>query len=123
VGDLQQRGDNVVNDIQKARDVLAKWRERAKTPGPWRQVGEGDEYLTWGDITDTGEPGSRLVVAEHAGPDGALIVGTAGNPELLDAIDGLLAAAVLVGRWETEFLAHAKRLAAAIIAAEKRMSA
>ncbi|PYY59983.1 hypothetical protein DEJ17_06335 [Curtobacterium sp. MCSS17_011] len=50
-----------------------------------------------------------------------LIVGTAGNPELLDAIDGLLEAAE---RYTPgTFRVRAERIAAAIIAADERMSA
>ncbi|MCS6578225.1 hypothetical protein [Curtobacterium poinsettiae] len=102
-----------MTDIQRARDVLAKWRKET-TLGPWQVNRPTPEII-----------GQR---ADYVGEvkwlaDLRMIVGTAGNPDLLDAIDGVLAAADLVGRWETEFLAHANRLAVAIIAADERMSA
>jgi hypothetical protein len=86
--------------IQDARDVLAKWRE-GTTPGQW-QVN-----LIWslGMVWD----------------DAMLAVGTAGNPELLDAIDeGLRQYGTLPDRSVPSFI---KRIAAAIVAANERMSA
>jgi hypothetical protein len=75
-----------VTDIQQARDVLAKWRDA--------------------------EP---LDIAMFGPLDEPLIVGTAGNPDLLDAIDGVLEA--YIGRGCTYH-----PLAAAIIAADKRVT-
>lgn len=85
-----------MTDIQQARDALAEWRS-----GPMYEA-----ILS----------GRTLV---------PIIDGTAGNPELLDAIDGLLELAAewakadgieSVPRWMY-------RIAAAIIAADERMSA
>lgn len=88
-----------MSDIQKARDVLAKWREKS-TPGQW-QVN-----LIWslGMVWD----------------DAMLTVGTAGNPDLLDAIDRVLRLAYVEGG---AFHDSAAPIAAAIVAANGRMSA
>lgn len=87
-----------MTDIQKARDVLAKWREAANQ-------GDPDAW-----VADTN--------------DAHLIVGTAGNPELLDAIDYLLEAATIHesrSNWSGA-IPHAERIAAAILAADERMN-
>jgi len=85
-----------MNDIQQARDVLAKWREKAA-----------------GTVT-------------YHGDNRELIVGTAGNPDLWDAIDAMFGsvldwADVVDG--EVIYPEHIERIAAAIIAADERMSA
>lgn len=97
-----------MNDIQQARDVLAKWRD-GTTPGPWRVSNSGN----W--VTSDADDIAR------AGIDSTLIVGTAGNPALWDAIDGFLA---MVGSFELrDRQQHAHKIAAAIIAADERMNA
>lgn len=118
-----------MSDIQKARDVLAGWRNQA-LPGPWSKepdtdwegvaqaaITTGNGALTWDDHGgDVFSPGTAR-----------LIVGTAGNPESLDADDALLALALEYGDLPSgngsRFIALAKRKAAAIIAADERMSA
>ncbi|MDT0211226.1 hypothetical protein [Curtobacterium sp. BRD11] len=123
--------------IQQARDVLAKWRERA-TEGPWTVVdGEySDDAGTYDGSQIEAE--HEMVAMDHqdldCGPvaplghaDARLIVGTAGNPDLLDAIDGMLAIAAAdiaeygvkpPGLWN-----DVARVAAAIVAADGRMGA
>ncbi|WP_309780270.1 hypothetical protein [Curtobacterium sp. SORGH_AS_0776] len=81
-----------MNDIEKARDVLTKWREDSVSFPP------GDAQTP-----------KRL----------ALVTGTAGNSDLLDAIDGLL------WRWaitdSSIVRMYAELMAAAIVAADERM--
>lgn len=91
-----------MSDIQKARDVLASWVEG--NVNPWCFDREGV-------ITD-----DLGYVRAKAGADAQLIVGTAGNPELLAAIDGLLRSAPI----DAENYSIS-RIAAAIIAANERM--
>lgn len=105
--------------IQQARDALTKWRD--------------NDVLLWhydehGTVLDS--TGAAVVIGATEG-DARLIVGTAGNPELLDAIDDMLAATIAayeawgnrVGRLTVDSTGRVARLAAAIIAADKRMSA
>lgn len=71
-------------DITDLRAKLA-----GGTPGPWEtdiQPGHQDDVLTsW--ITDDG---GRLVIAEHAGPDAALIAAAVNAlPALLDELERL----------------------------------
>lgn len=121
-----------MNDIQKAREVLATWRERA-TEGQWSLI---DGVYSQEGMTYDGsqiEAEHEMVAMDHqdldCGPvaplgysDARLIVLTAGNPDLLDAIDGLLAEASFDARIVSErLLAHAQLIAAAIIAADERM--
>lgn len=98
-------------DIRRARDVIAKWRDSA-TPGQWEDYGA---YIA--------VPG--YVVANGTARDVPLIVGTAGNPDLLDAIDKMLASAdrsAPTTEWGDHGLRIAgQRIAAAIIAADERM--
>lgn len=87
-----------MNDIQKARDLLAKWREKAA-----------------GAVT-------------YHGDNRELIVGTAGNPELWDAVDGMLAAeqrrqSSMHTNMSSDLSHHAERIAGTIIAADQRMNA
>lgn len=83
-----------MSDIQKAREVLAKWRDAARN-------GE------WSIEADTAE-------------SSWLGRGTAGNPELLDAIDRTLDASASSTELSS-FDSWGKRIAAAIIAADERM--
>jgi len=113
-------------DIQQARDVLAKWAE-GTTPRPWAVE----------EMPETGE--CRLVMADEdfdaptiitvasggmTRADAALIVGTAGNPALWDALDGAFAKALTVielfpgGAVAAAFVP----IAEAIIAADERMT-
>jgi hypothetical protein len=101
--------------IQDARDVLAKWRD--------------NDVLLWhydehGTVLDS--TGAAVVIGATEG-DARLIVGTAGNPELLDAIDTLLTAVVAYGYpadpYERGVSEVARNIAAAILAANERMSA
>lgn len=83
--------------IQRARDVLAKYRSYAPTAQEWGLRGGT----------------SRLIRI-------------ATDPDLLDAIDGLLASAQSIAASTPgmiRFLERAERIAAAIIAAEERMNA
>lgn len=112
-----------MTDIQRARDVLAKWRTEA-TSGTWTFGDTGEfEWRIWPSDTDPLDGGSHASTLEST--DARLVVGTAGNPDLLDAIDALLAAMI---PWReaglsTEFLMRAERIAAAIITADERMNA
>lgn len=114
----------MTNDIQQARDVLAKWREDA-SPGPWAR----DEET--GAIDARGDSIVGLASRENASSaylypgDDALIVGTAGNPDLLDAIDKLLEQAFIHVIEHDEELINplVTALAVAIIGAAERMSA
>ncbi len=118
--------------IQDARDVLAKWREQsmADAPQPWNIITD-DRWRV--DVLDSERRPLRSdgAYAEDGGdmhPSVAcLIVGTAGNPESLEADDALLALAIKYGDLPSgsgsRFIELAKRKAAAIIAADERMSA
>lgn len=83
-----------MSDIQKARDVLKKWRDS-----------EPLDIATFGPL------------------DEPLIVGTAGDPDLLDAIDMMLGVAIIEAGKNMHFDHVAKRIATAILAADERMSA
>jgi hypothetical protein len=120
-----------VTDIQQARDVLAKWREEVSVPEPWTiwhdlnhqgftTIGDDASYREVVEIgeTDESNPTAHVYVAE----DARLIVGTAGNPDLLDAIDDVLVSAIA---WDISGMhrpAALDDLAAAIIAADERMA-
>lgn len=105
----------MTNDIQRARDVLAKWR-RLATPAPWR-ISAAEPRWVWGS-----ESGAEVGDLVQGRLDGELIVGTAGNPDLLNAIDLMLDAGSRY--WEgNPIRQHAQRIAASIIAADERMSA
>jgi len=99
-----------MSDIQDARDVLAKWRD--------------NDVLLWhydehGTVLDS--TGAAVVIGATEG-DARLIVGTAGNPELLAAIDGMLGLAS-TGFGGGAYQSRSETIAAAIIAANERMSA
>ena len=68
--------------IEEARAVLKRWREDA-TAGNWVAGKWPFPDLIWNPKHPGDHP--ALVAAERG--DIALIVGTAGNPDLLDAID------------------------------------
>lgn len=112
-----------MTDIQKARDVLAKWRKQAPV-GPWRVTEQG--FADQRGHEHIQAPYYDLKIDPMVA---ALIVGTAGNPDLLDAIDALLAEALTVAMVEPVTVATlvvqniAATIAAAIIAADERMSA
>lgn len=112
-------------DIQRARDVLAKWRVGA-TPGTWEARAESPTMggAEW-TVRTVGIPGIRMGIHEyqHGSTNLALIVGTAGNPDLLDAIDELLRLEARVEKRGGPVFANTKRIAAAIISADERMSA
>ncbi|UXZ57056.1 hypothetical protein [Curtobacterium sp. Arg-1] len=112
-----------MTDIQQARDVLAKWREDA-TAGQWvvdLDRGESFGAVDTPDVYSESNADSVVLpagtVAEHDIP---LIVGTAGNPDLLDAIDRVLRLADIEGG---AFHDAAAPFAAAILSADERMSA
>ncbi|NII42264.1 hypothetical protein E9228_002922 [Curtobacterium flaccumfaciens] len=108
-------------DIQQARAALAKWR-KGSTPGPWGISATSNELRAR-------DPWNGFLLgtwANASGADQALIVGTAGNPELWDSLDGMLKVA---NEWKhgapsknVMFVKHAERIAAAIIAADEAMS-
>lgn len=110
-----------MSDIQQARDVLAKWRDAA-TPGAWHvEHHRIDIELVPAVFAD--EPEALVIEPDGVGPDDArLIVGTAGNPDLLDALDGLLAAAIWTMTTAGVFYESTELIAAAIIAADERMT-
>lgn len=86
-----------MTDIQQARDMLAKWRGAAR---------DGE----WSIEADTAE-------------SSWLGRGTAGNPELLDAIDFALDLGIRFPGYDEAADAMSERIAAAIISADERMSA
>jgi hypothetical protein len=108
-----------VTDIEQARAVLAKWKDEA-VQGPWKFNEDG--WL----VVGAAEFGGRFAdLGGDLGGDlgtAALIVGTAGNPDLLDAIDSLLAMAAEAGEGAS-LATHGKRIAVAIIAADQRIAA
>lgn len=111
----------MTNDIRRARDVLAKWRENPAGM-PWRLGDRSPWHSDEVVIADAADRGD--VSGDYMNEDDArLIVGTAGNPDLLDAIDTLLALYEPYQRAGADVrppvMAHAERIAAAIIAAER----
>lgn len=110
------------NIIQDARGVLARWRD-GSTPGPW--IMDTAPIKSMGFSIHNGLEGIVREAYEEA--DTRLIVGTAGNPGLLDAIDALLELAESAERdhragWSAVVWSKAEPIAAAIIAANERMS-
>ena len=116
-----------MTDIQRARDVLAKWRVNAPSPLPWAIENDGQDNITVDANRNDLVILSSREVASWAGlddDDARLIVGTAGNPDLLDAIDAMLKNA----QWHIDTYGSVEHpwatyIAAAIIAADERMSA
>jgi len=111
--------------IQQARDVLAKWRQWM-SPDPWTISEAAVKDTSGTTIVDYGDV--QNLVARHAARQNLrLIVGTAGNPDLLDAIDEILDR----GAYEADdsstngrfVFRRARRIARAIVAADERMSA
>jgi hypothetical protein len=107
-----------VTSIQQARDVLQRWRDdsQAGSPGTWSVDSSASIFPTVRDEV-RGEVAHRLL-----SEDARLVVGTAGNPDLLDAIDGLLELATDGGPAPATTRAYAGFIAAAIIAADERMT-
>jgi hypothetical protein len=96
--------------ITKARDVLAKWREDLD--------GDALSSLLDADVDpDTG-------YTDYAKPEiGArLIFGTAGNLDLLDAIDTVLGVYASYSKVMHRVPTYIKSIAAAIVAADERMT-
>ena len=121
--------------IQQARDVLATWREEATAGQRIVDLDRGESFgsVDTPDVYGEGNADSVVLPAGTVGEhDIPLIVGTAGNPELLDAIDAVLEAGCLrfgdvtsssfTGGYRRSSSDTAERLAAAIIAADERMS-
>lgn len=113
------------NTIQQARDALAKWRKNLTSPLPWMIEKDGQDNIT----VDANRNDLVILSSREAASwasldddDARLIVGTAGNPDLLDAIDGLLEEAQRsgLGGWLGHFAVY---FASAIIAADERMNA
>lgn len=99
-----------MTDIHRARDVLQRWRDDSdgSSPGTWRVDATASIFPTVRD-QNRGEVAESLL-----SEDARLIVGTAGNPDLLDAVDVVLCQ----GTFEI-----ANRFAAAILSADERMRA
>lgn len=121
------------NIIRHARAALAKWRTN-RFNSRW----EVDKNLPFSaDLVGFFDPAQKEYAVkfdDDRQPDGAvadLIVGTAGNPELLDAIDAQLAFAAEYDERPEEgrsgtgdlWMTFAERTAAAIVTADERMSA
>lgn len=103
----------MATDIQRARDVLAKWREKNDAE-PW--------YFDGGETIWGGDDFSVATMTSFDS-DARLIVGTAGNPDLLDAIDAMFATYLAAHSIGPTYRRDTERIAAAIIAADERMSA
>lgn len=102
--------------IQQARNVLKKWRDK-NDASPW--YFDGHETVWGGDDFS-------VATMTSFDSDAHLIVGTAGNPDILDAIDAMLAeAAADIDQYGSKpdglWNGH-KRIAAAIVAADERMT-
>jgi hypothetical protein len=116
-----------MTDIQQARDVLAKWRSEADSPLPWAIENDGQDNIAVDAGRDDLVRLSSREVASWAGladGDARLIVGTAGNSELLDAIDALLGDAARYHEHDSAhlFAMHGRLIAAAIVAVDERMT-
>lgn len=109
--------------IQRARDVLAKWRGHA-LHGNWSPVPLLSNNAVY--TFDAVDESSAYAANSDDEVAMCLIIGTAGNPDLLDALDQLLESAELVEQdhragWAAVIWGKAEPIAAAIIAAEERM--
>jgi hypothetical protein len=101
-----------MSEIQDARDVLARWRDTA-SPAPWKY--DAEQYF----VEDSAES-TNAVGVDMLPEDGLLIVGTAGNLDLLDAIELTLAEGSRY--WAgNPVRQHAQRIAVAILSADERM--
>lgn len=112
------------NDIQRAREILDKWRDYTPSTagGRWHVSGYEDPGGHTHIAADSRSIEDLGFVRSYE--DATLIVGTAGNPDLLDAIDSQLAyAQTVLPNPYPEIVIWSQALAAAIIAAENRMSA
>lgn len=115
-----------MTDIQQARDILAKWRKNAASPLPWAIESDGRDSITVdANHVDIVQFSSREVASWACldDDDARLIVGIAGNPDLLDAMSQMLESAGYWGDAQPMLSNYANRIAAAIIAADERMSA
>ena len=120
--------------IQQARDTLAKWRKEA-TAAPWRvdvfghggafvQIVQPAEFQPGYDPNRFDNMDLDIANIEQTAGDARLIVGTAGNPDLLDAIDGLFEHCIRFPAWAGGHMrTYTERIATAIVAADERMSA
>lgn len=128
-----------MTDIQQARDVLAKWRAGVTGPIhtnlPWTVQNATPGRKNWDDVLvdadgdwvfsyDEESPGQDEMLTWNrpgsADPAAVrLIVGTAGNPDLLDALGHMLDQAPYE---QLTYQVDVARIAAAIIAADKRMT-
>jgi hypothetical protein len=110
-----------MTDIQQARDVLAKWRDEANAKSAWvfEKGHSGGMYGAWVYANESGSD----TIADDIWPDGnaRLIVGTAGNPELLDAIDAILRSYERIPDQHRPGAVNS--IAAAILADDERMNA
>ncbi len=108
------------SNITKAREVLARWRTDV-TKGTWGLLWD------WSTFTSPESAEEKGYVGDTVRPhDARLIVGIAGNPDLLDAIDTLLSYGETddLTQWGSHSDYHtAALLAKAIVAADERMSA
>lgn len=103
------------------RDVLKKWREES-TAGPWWVSEPLSEDLSAELAYDLGVVGGgdeTLATVHGPSADARLIVGTAGNPDLLDALDGLLESWT---DWSYSIPPSVESVADAIIFADERMN-
>lgn len=108
-----------MNDIQKARDVLAKWRKEARY-GQWFYSYLIPASKNLGTIDGDMGRSEFYVASDVTSEDARLIIGTAGNPDLLNAIDALFDVWARAASWGArEF--QVDKIAAAIIAADERM--
>jgi hypothetical protein len=113
------------DEIQRARDVLAKWRKEARE-GRWHFAYLIPASKNLGTIDGDMEREDFYVASDVTSEDARLIIGLAGNPDLLDAIDSLLATAQredLRALGLGPLLYDAERTAETIIAADDRMRA
>jgi hypothetical protein len=112
--------------IQQARDVLAKWRKEARE-GRWHFAYMVPSSKNLGTIDGDMECAEFYVASDVTSEDARLIVGTAGNPDLLDAWDGMLG--IFENEPKTapllwpELWVEVQRIVAAIIGANERISA
>lgn len=109
------------DQIQQARDVLTKWRKEARE-GRWHFAYSIPASKNLGTIDGDMEREGFYVASDVTSEDARLIIGLAGNPVLLDAVDLLLERSI---RWPNAPLdmEPIELIAAAIIAAQEQMSA
>lgn len=110
------------NNIQQARDVLAKWREGADAYQPWLYE-ESSRKGYYGASVYSSDEAEYSVTSDATDGNARLIAGTAGNPDLLDAIDDWLRVSPAFERLAPIAYKKAQSIAAAIVAAGDRMNA